>query len=78
MPNLPRLNLLIILQLIVYSSFINPLLALSQEEGNVVNREEQLHEINSELPCLDSSKYLSKINYTYLTPSCLLPLAFIH
>jgi mRNA-degrading endonuclease toxin of MazEF toxin-antitoxin module len=21
-------------------------------------------------------KYLSKINYTYLTPSCLLPLAF--
>ncbi|MDJ0551336.1 MULTISPECIES: hypothetical protein [unclassified Microcystis] len=46
MPNLPRLNLLIILQLIVYSRFINPLLALSQEEGNVVNREEQLHEIN--------------------------------
>jgi mRNA interferase MazF len=23
-----------------------------------------------------NSKYLSKINYTYLTPSCLLPLAF--
>ncbi len=46
MPNLPSLNLLIILQLIVYSSFINPLLALSQEEGNVVNREELLHEIN--------------------------------
>ena len=31
------------------------------------------------LICADDdeiNKYLSKINYTYLTPSCLLPLAF--
>ncbi|WP_375328771.1 nucleotidyltransferase family protein [Microcystis sp. BLCC-F210] len=27
-------------------------------------------------PDSDIDKYLSKINYTYLTPSCLLPLAF--
>ncbi|WP_268807281.1 type II toxin-antitoxin system YhaV family toxin [Microcystis aeruginosa] len=24
------------------------------------------------------TKYLSKINYTYLTPPCLLPFAFLH
>jgi hypothetical protein len=30
-------------------------MALSQEEGNIGNSEEQLKDINSGLPCLDSS-----------------------
>jgi hypothetical protein len=30
----------------------------------------------SEFIVASPDKYLSKINYTYLTPSCLLPLAF--
>ena len=48
--------LFIILQLIIYSNFINPLMVLSLIEGNIGNTEEQLNEINSELPCLDSSR----------------------
>jgi hypothetical protein len=40
------------------------------------------HEMGIEARSFDTTienmnrKYLSKINYTYLTPSCLLPLAF--
>ena len=55
MSSLPSFNLLLILQLVIYSNFINPLMVLSQEELTLANTEEQLHEINSELPCLDSS-----------------------
>ena len=49
LPNSPLLNLLFILQLSLFPSLINPLIVLSQEEGI-----EQVNEINSELPCLDS------------------------
>jgi hypothetical protein len=34
---------------------MNPLMALSQEEGNIGNSEEQLKDINSGFPCIDSS-----------------------
>jgi hypothetical protein len=57
LPNLLILNLFIILELSLLPSLINPLIALSQEDLNLGNSEEQqLKDINSELPCLDSSK----------------------
>ena len=48
------LHLLLTLQLSTLPSLVNPLMALSEEELTIANTEEQLNDVNSELPCLDS------------------------
>ncbi len=53
----------------------------SHQKGGVMGVKVMNNKETSEIQALEDlldilDKYLSKINYTYLTPPCLLPLAF--